>query len=254
MRGIGRAVAVALAELGADLIVTGTGRDPQNYPADEKEIGWRDIESTAEQIRSHGSSAVTVIANAQKSADAERTVNAALSKFGRVDIVINNAAVERGGDRVPIHQLSEDAWRKVLDVKLTGSFLLSKAAVPPMLERDEGGSIVNISSVMGKRGAANTTAYCAANFGLQGFTQALAMELAPHNIRVNAVCPGLIDTARMDSLGRGDEWDKLQRSMIPLQRAAKPEEVAGLIAWLCTPAASYMTGQSINFDGGIVMW
>jgi NAD(P)-dependent dehydrogenase (short-subunit alcohol dehydrogenase family) len=102
-------------------------------------------------------------------------------------------------------------------------------------------------------GAPHTAAYCTANFGIQGFTQALAMEVARHGITVNAVCPGAVDTARMDVLGRGAVWQQ-QLESIPMGRAASDEEVAGLIGFLCSPAAAYMTGQSINIDGGVVMW
>ena len=131
---------------------------------------------------------------------------------------------------------------------------MCKAVLPAMIAAGAGGSIVNISSIAGKRGSANTAAYNAANFGIQGFTQSLAMELAPHNIRVNAVCPGLIATSRMDDMARSPEWEKKVQQTIPLRRAGTGEEVAKLIAWLCSPDASYMTGQSINFDGGVVMW
>jgi 3-oxoacyl-[acyl-carrier protein] reductase len=178
----------------------------------------------------------------------------ALQEFGRIDILINNSALSRGSDRVPVTELSEELWRRVLDVKLTGSFLMCRAAVPAMIRQAQGGSIVNISSIAGKRGAPNTTAYCAANAGLQGFTRALSVELAPHNIRVNAVCPGLIDTSRMDVLGRAEAWTTLIRDRVPLQRAGAPLEVGRYVAWLCTPDAAYITGQSLNFDGGVVTW
>src|SRR5438094_5743333 len=115
-----------------------------------------------------------------------------------------------------------------------------------MVAAGAGGSLVNISSIAGKRGSARTAAYCAANFGIQGFTQAMAMELAPHNIRVNAVCPGLIGTSRMDELARSPEWGTKILQTIPLKRPGSDEEVARLIAWLCSPDASYMTGQSVN--------
>ena len=253
LRGIGRAAAVALAEMGADVAVTGTGRDPSRFPDDEKAAGWRDIESTAEQVRHAGRRCLPILADVSAGADVDRAVSAVLSEFGRVDILVNNAAVARGADRVAITELSEELWRKVLDVKLTGSFLMAKAVVPSMIATGAG-SIVNISSIAGKRGSAKTAAYCAANSGIQGFTQALAMELAPHNIRVNAVCPGLIGTSRMDELAASPEWEAKIRQTIPLQRAGTDVEVARLIAWLCSPDASYMTGQSINFDGGVVMW
>jgi 3-oxoacyl-[acyl-carrier protein] reductase len=254
LRGIGRATAVALAQMGADIVVTGTGRDPATFPDDEKAAGWRGIESTAAQVREAGRRCLAVTADAAASADAQRVASAALQEFGRIDILVNNAAVARGADRVPLTELSEELWRRVLDVKLTGSFLMCRAVLPAMMAQAEGGSIVNISSIAGKRGAAKTAAYCAANAGLQGFTQALAMEAAPHNIRVNAVCPGLTATARMDDFRRQQDWEAYIRQRIPLGRAAEDHELGRFIAWLCGPDASYITGQSLNFDGGVVMW
>jgi acetoacetyl-CoA reductase len=139
----------------------------------------------------------------------------------------------------------------VLEIKLTGAFLLAKRIVPIMVAQ-KWGRIVNLSSVAGKRGSPNTAAYNVANFGIQGFTQSLAMELARHGITVNAVCPGTIDTARMDVLGRGAGWQGILER-IPMGRAASDEEVAGLIQFLCSPAAAFMTGQSISIDGGVAM-
>ena len=252
LRGIGRATALALAELGADVVVTGTGRDPSTYPEDEKKAGWRDVESTAEQIRAHGRRALTWTGDISKSEAVGRLVDSVTTTFGRLDVLVNNAAYPRGNDRVPLPDLDEDVWRKVLEIKLTGAFLLCKRIVPIMVGQ-KWGRIINLSSVAGKRGSPNTAAYNAANFGIQGLTQSLAMEVARHGVTVNAVCPGTIDTARMDVLGRGDRWQR-QLDRIPMGRAASDEEVAGLIGFLCSPAAAFMTGQSINIDGGVVMW
>jgi NAD(P)-dependent dehydrogenase (short-subunit alcohol dehydrogenase family) len=235
------------------VVVTGTGRDPATFPDDEKAVGWRDVHSTVEQIQAKGRRGLAIIGDVSKAEDVVRLVQQTRAAFGRLDIVVNNAAIARGGDRVPVIELSEALFRRVLDVKLVGSFLLCKAVIPILVEQNQGGRIINISSVAGKRGSARTAAYCAANFGLQGFTQALAQELAPHRISVNAICPGLIDTARMDVLGRGDLWQRNVQE-VPMQRAASDEEVAGLIVYLCSPIAEYITGQSINIDGGRVMW
>jgi 3-oxoacyl-[acyl-carrier protein] reductase len=252
LRGIGRATAVSLAELGADVVVTGTGRDPATYPDDEKKAGWRDVEGTAEQIRARGRRALTWTGDVSQSESVNRLVDQIVKTFGRLDVLVNNAAYPRGDDRVPLPELDEAVWRKVLEIKLTGAFLLCKKIVPIMVKQ-QWGRIINLSSVAGKRGSPNTAAYNAANFGIQGLTQSLAMEVARHGVTVNAVCPGTIDTARMDILGRSDKWQQ-QLDRIPMGRAASDEEVAGLIGFLCSPAAAFMTGQSINIDGGVVMW
>ena len=174
-----------------------------------------------------------------------------MQTFGRIDVLVNNAAYPRGNDRVPVPELEEAVWHQVLAIQLTGAFLLCKRIVPMMLHQ-RWGQIINLSSVFGKHGGANTAAYCTANFGIQGFTQALALEVARQGITVNAVCPGTVDTARMDGLGRGEIWQQAVAS-IPMGRPPSAEEVAGLIAFLCS-AAAYMTGQSININGGLVMW
>ena len=137
LRGIGRAAALALAELGADLVVTGTGRDPQYYPEDEKAAGWRDIESTAEQVRKAGRRCLPLVANVTDRAAVQETVDATLKEFGRIDVLINNSAFARGPDRVPLVELTEDVWRKVLDIKLTGSFLMSQAVIPAMIQQGD---------------------------------------------------------------------------------------------------------------------
>ncbi|ETX04876.1 SDR family NAD(P)-dependent oxidoreductase [Candidatus Entotheonella palauensis] len=253
LRGIGRATAVALAAEGADVVVTGTGRDPATFPADEKAVNWNDVHSTVEQIEAKGKHGLALIGDISVADDVAHMVQAAMDTFGRIDILVNNAAIARGSDRVPVVELSEELFRRVLDVKVVGSFLFCKAVIPILLEQNQGGRIVNISSTAGKCGSARTSAYNAANFALQGFTQALAQELAEQRISVNAICPGIIDTARMDVLGRGDLWERNVQG-IPMKRSASDEEVAGLVTYLCSPIAEYITGQSINIDGGKVMW
>ena len=252
LRGIGRAAAVALAKLGADIVVTGTGRDPSSFPDDEKAVGWRDVESVADQVRAEGRSCLTLTVDVSDKDDVQNMVNRTVEEFGRVDILINNAAYARGVDRVPILELDQEIFQRVMDIKVTGTFLCTKAVIKHMIEQGQGGKIVNISSSAGKRGSAKTLAYNGANFAIVGMTQSMARELGPHNINVNAVCPGAVDTHRMDDLGRGDTWTNMADST-PIGRNGTDDEVGDFCAYLCTEAASWIHGQSINQNGGTVM-
>ena len=252
MRGIGGAAALALARLGAHVVVTGTGRDPETFPDDEKAIGWRDVESVADQVRAEGRRCLTLTVDVADKDDVENMVDRTVEEFGRVDILINNAAFARGVDRVPILELDREIFQRVMDIKVTGTFLCTKAAIKYMIEQGEGGKIVNISSSAGKRGSANTLAYNGANFAIVGMTQSMARELGPHNINVNAVCPGAVDTHRMDILGRGETWTNMADST-PIGRNGTDDEVGDFCAYLCTEAASWIHGQSINQNGGTVM-
>lgn len=251
LRGIGRAAAVHLASMGANVVVTGTGRSPDRYPDDEKAIGWRDVESTADQVREQGTKALALTVDVTSTEDIQKMVDQTIAEFGRIDVLINNAAFARGADRVPILDLEENVFDLVMNIKVTGTFLCTKAIIPHMIAQG-GGKIVNISSSAGKRGSANTLAYNAANFAINGMTQSMAQELGPHNINVNAVCPGAVDTHRMDDLGRGDRWDGMA-SRTPIGRNGTDDETGGLIAYLCSEPASWIHGQSININGGTVM-
>ena len=252
LRSIGKATAIALARLGADVVVTGTGRNPETFPIDEKNMGWKDIESTAELIRVEGRRAMPIVVDVVNPKDVQMLMDRTLQEFGRVDILINNAAFARGEDRVPIVDLSLGIFQKVMDVKVTGTYLCSKSFVKVLLDQGNGGKIVNVSSAAGKRGAANALAYNAANFALVGMTQSMAHELGPNGINVNCVCPGAVDTARLDDLGRGDRWKEMAVDT-PIGRNGTPEEVGEFIVYLCTEAASWIHGQSINLNGGVVM-
>ncbi len=251
LRGIGRATANVLARMGADVVVTGTGRDPETFPPDEKDAGWRDIESTADEMRRYGVRAHTIVMDVSDSEDVDRLIDETVSEFGRLDILINNAAAPYGADRVPVIEVEEDVFKKVIEVKVIGTYLCSKAAARQMIKQGEGGRIVNISSTAGKRGTARMAAYNASNFAVDGFTQALAKELAEHQITANCVCPGMTETARLDPIGRGDEWWS-RAAQVPLGRPAEDMEVGELIGFLCSPRAAYITGQAININGGSV--
>ena len=251
MRGIGRASAVVLARMGAHVVVTGTGRDPASFPQDEKDSGWRDIQSTAEQIESYGVRALPLVSNIADQDDVQKMIDATVAEFGRVDIIVNNAAAPYGSDRVAVVDMDADVFKTVIDVKVLGTFYACRAAVKQMIKQGEGGRIVNLSSTMGKSGRANTSAYNAANFAIDGFTQALAKEVGQHEITANSVCPGTTETSRLDPVGRGDVWqDRLQS--IPISRAGTDDEVGELIGFLCSPRAGYITGQSVNINGGSV--
>jgi len=248
LRGIGRAAAVSLARLGANVVVTGTGRDPSNYPEDEKEIGWKDIHSTAEQIELEGSKALPLVSNVTSSQAVKEMINATLDEFGRIDILVNNAAYARAEDRVPIIDLPEDVFKKVNDIKVLGSYLCAKAVSKVLIDQGRGGKIVNLSSTAGKSGTANTLAYNAANFAIVGMTQSMARELGQYNINVNCVCPGYTETSRMDGL---DMEEAAKNTAIG--RVGTDDEVGDLIAHLCTKVTSWITGQSININGGTVV-
>ena len=249
MRGIGLATAVILARMGSNVVVTGTGRNPDTFPHDEKDVGWRDIDSTVEEIQANGVRGLPLIVDVSREKDVRRMIDSTVDEFGRLDIIVNNAAAPYGPDRVPVLDLTADVFKDVIDIKLMGTIYCSKAAARQMVKQGEGGRIVNLSSTMGKSGHANTSAYNAANFAVDGFTQALAKEMAAHAITVNSVCPGLTETSRMDPMGREDRWDERLRG-IPMNRVGTDEEVGELIGFLCSPRAAYITGQSVNVNGG----
>jgi len=251
MRGIGRGTAVVLARMGANVVVTGTGRDPSTFPQDEKDAGWRDIHSTAEQIESYGVKALPLVSNVADEQAVQKMVDDTVAEFGRLDIIVNNAAAPYGNDRVSVLDLQADVFKTVVDVKVMGTFYACRAAAAQMIKQGDGGRIVNLSSTMGKSGRANTSAYNAANFAVDGFTQALAKEVGEHAITVNSVCPGLTETSRLDPMGRTDKWDA-RIAEVPLKRAGSDDEVGELIGFLCSPRAGYITGQSVNINGGVI--
>ena len=152
LRGIGRATAVHLARLGADLVVTDIGREPLTFPPDEKAVGWKDTEGTAEQVRAHGRRAVTLVSDVTNRQNVQEMVDAAMKEYGRIDILINNAAFPIGEDRVPLLELDPDIFQRVIDIKITGTYLCTKAVARVLIEQGQGGKIVNLSSSAGKMG------------------------------------------------------------------------------------------------------
>lgn len=252
MRSIGRPIAVELARAGCNIVLTGTGRSPEDYPEDEKSAGWRDIASVADEVREVGGNAIELVSNVADPRAVDELVEQTMAGFGRVDFVINNAGAARGSDRVPVVDLAIEDWHKVMNVNLNGTFYMSRAFGQALIQQDEGGAIINISSIAGKALPPNTAAYAASKSAIQALTASMAREVGRYNIRVNAICPGVIDTYRMDELGRGEQWAGMLKT-IPLGRAGVGEDIAHMSAFLCSDQGNWITGQSYNVDGGAVV-
>jgi NAD(P)-dependent dehydrogenase (short-subunit alcohol dehydrogenase family) len=249
-RSIGRAIAVELARTGCDVVLTGTGRPPERYPDDEKAVGWRDVDSVADEVRECGRRALSLVSDVADDTAVEELAARVMQEFGRVDIVVNNAGAARGPDRVPVVDLDPGVWRHVIDVNLNGTFYMSRTFGRLLVEQGRGGSIVNISSIGGKMMAARTAAYAASKAGIHALTSAMSQELGASGVRVNAVCPGIIDTFRMDDVPRGEPWDRMIERQVPLGRAGTGQDVAWMVAYLCSDQGSWITGQLYTVDGG----
>ncbi len=252
MRSIGRPIATTLAAAGCHVVLTGTGRAPENYPDDEKQAGWQDIASVAQEVRALGVDAMEVVSDVTDPDSVDQLVAQTLAQFGRVDFIVNNAGAARGSDRVPVIDLSVEDWHKVMNVNLHGTFYMSRAFGRALKDQGEGGAIVNISSIAGKALPPNTAAYAASKAGIQAFSASMAREMGRYNIRVNAICPGVIDTYRMDDVGRGEAWSNMLK-MIPLGRPGTGEDIANMVAYLCSEQGAWITGQAYNVDGGHVV-
>ena len=251
MRSIGREIALSLARAGCDVLMTGSGRSPELYPDEEKAVGWRDVESVADEIRAMGRRALPVVCDVSNEEACAALVARCVAELGRVDILVNNAGAARGADRRNVIDLDPAVWRHIIDVNLHGPFYLSHGVARQMVAQGTGGSIVNISSIAGKLLPAQHAAYAASKAGLQALTAAMASELGRNGIRVNAICPGIIDTSRLDDIPRADgTWDRLLNQYVPLGRAGRPEEVAALAAFLCSEQGAWISGQFYSIDGG----
>jgi NAD(P)-dependent dehydrogenase (short-subunit alcohol dehydrogenase family) len=260
-RGIGRAIAVRLAREGADVVVNDVAARP--YGGDTG--GWGGLPAVVREIEALGRRALGVVADVADAEQVEAMVRQALERFGQIDILVNNAGSRPGRDRVPVVELEEDAWDEVQRVNVKGTFLCCRAVAREMIRRGQGGRIINLSSISGKRGVARFAAYCASKFAVIGFTQALALELAPHRIHVNALCPGIVETERYDAIAAAlapegvsaaayrEQMLQQGAQAIPLGRVARAEDVARMAAFLASSEAEYLTGLAIPVAGGAVM-
>jgi NAD(P)-dependent dehydrogenase (short-subunit alcohol dehydrogenase family) len=235
-RGIGKAIALAFAREGAKVAVNDINPDS--------------CETTANEINASGGEAAAFHADVSNKLAVQSMLIDLEDRWGRVDVLINNAGVE---PHKPIVQLDEWDWDRTIDVNLKGAFICSQS-VGRMMIKQGGGAIVNIASIAGRAaGLRDRSAYVASKTGLIGFTKECAREFAAHQIRVNAVCPGVIVTEMTAHLR--DNAAQLQKWLedIPLGRLGEPDDVTGLVLFLCSDAARYITGQAINVDGGKVM-
>ena len=232
-RGLGKAIALALAQEGAAIAAVARSEDA--------------LKETLEAIRAAGGTAEPFALDVSDEAAVEATVDKITTRFQHVDVLVNNAGVTRDG--LLMRMKSED-WDAVLNTNLKGAFNLTKH-VGRMMVKQRAGRIVNISSVIGLMGNAGQANYAASKAGLIGFSKSVAREFASRGITCNVICPGFIETDMTRGLGEDLRKKLLER--IPLQRLGQPEDVAGVAAFLCSPAANYITGQILTVDGGMVM-
>lgn len=249
MRSIGRSIAVELARAGCDVAITGTGRSPDRYPDDEKAADWRDIDSVADEIRALGRRALPVVADVSSETGVEELFDQVEAELGPVRTLVNNAAASRGNDRVHVLDLDVAEFDTVIAINLRGTFLMTRSFARRVVARDDTGSIVNISSIGGKLGGPGTAAYSASKAGVQSLTSSSAKELGARGIRVNALCPGVTATSRLDDWSQ-EAWQEYVQTNLPLGRAGEPVEVAHAAVFLASDQASWITGQCWNIDGG----
>lgn len=262
-RGIGRAVALKLAAQGADIAISDVARPDSDLPPQERGEQWQGIESVAEEVRALGRDCLTVTADLSAVAEIEEMVAAVMARYGQIDILVNNARAIIGRDRVPIWELEDSVWQHFLDINLTAVYRTIKCVAPHMIARGRGGRIVNTASDASKRGRATSGAYSAGKFGLLGLTQCAALDLAPHKVTVNSVCPGGVNTDRMSyqeqaaAEAQGVPLETYRAQLVeqlgqavPLGRLSESEDVANLMAFLASDAAGMITGQAYNINGG----
>jgi NAD(P)-dependent dehydrogenase (short-subunit alcohol dehydrogenase family) len=235
--GIGRAACLCFAREGAKVVLAARR--------------VTEGEQTAQMVREAGGEALFVRADISQAADVQTLVRTCAETYGRLDFACNNAGIE--GTMMSLVDYSEADWDAIIDINLKGTWLCMKAEIPPMITHG-GGVIINVASVAGMIGFPGLGPYVATKHGIIGLTKTAAMEYAQQNIRVNVVCPGLIDTAMADRFAGGPDSaiEQFIISLKPMRRRGTSAEVAEAVVWLCSDAASYVTGHSMVVDGGLM--
>ena len=261
-RGMGRAIAVRLAKEGADVAVLDKLAAPKSiWPGDE---GWGGLDSVVEEIKALGRQGLALVADVSRGKEVEAAVAKTLEKFGKIDILVHAGGI-RGAMTTKIIDLTEEEWRNSLDINLTGSFLIAKAAAKAMIPNGEGRKIVLFGSKAATQGYTGSAGYCASKHGVLGLGRTLALELAPYKINVNIINPGGFDTNLRDQaiterakaqgipLAKAVEEESKKvgpGNNVPLGRLGKPEEIADLVYFLVSEQSAYITGKTIDIDGG----
>jgi 3-oxoacyl-[acyl-carrier protein] reductase len=230
--GFGKAIALALARDGCDIIAT--------------DIDLEGTQKTVAEVEALGRKAMALKADVTNSDEVNAMVKTALEKFGRIDILVNNAGTAKS---VSLTDATEEHWHINVDINLKGTWYCTKAVLPQMLER-KSGKIVNLSSGAARIGFVNSSLYCAAKAGIMGLTRALAAEVGPSGINVNGIAPGMSDTSFQIAIGATPKDKEFFISMVPLRRLTTPQDIANMVVFLVSDAASDITGQTINVDSG----
>ena len=260
-RGFGRAIANRLAEEGADVAVNDVALNPYGDAG-----GWHGLEEVASEIAEKGRQSLALVGDVSDSGSVERMVAEVIQRFGRIDILVNNAGSRPGPDRVPLVEMTEEAFDEVQRVNVRGTFLCTRAVARHMVERGDGGKIIIIASTAGKRGMPRFSAYTASKFALVGFTQSVAHELGAYNVNVNAICPGLAETERVIHIANAvrsanQTAEEHLREMVserssanPLGRITETRDIARMAAFLASSESDYITGLAVSVSGGDVMY